>query len=201
MPKFSLTDTQISDIVSWLHVQVFGAANRSTYEYLNILVGDAKKGEAYFNGAGKCSICHSVAGDLAGIGGKYDPPALQSRWVSPPAAGGRGGRGRGGPGGGRGGGGDAGSTIADTSAPVVTKSTTTMTVTLPSGQSFTGVPITITDFNVTFRDMSGAYHSIERNGDSPKIEMHNPLQVHSDIARALADDDMHNVTSYLVTLK
>ncbi len=30
-------------------------------------------GKAYFNGAGRCSTCHSPTGDLKGIGAKYDP--------------------------------------------------------------------------------------------------------------------------------
>ena len=194
MPKQDLTEQQITDIGAWLRVQVYGAAFRGTYSYLNIVVGDAKKGEAYFNGAGKCSTCHSPTGDLAGIGGKYDPPTLQSRWVSG-GAGGRGGRGRGGTLSAN------GSTTADITPPEITKSTTTVTVTLANGQSFTGVPLSITDFNVTFRDMSGAYHSYTRNGDFPKVEMHNPLQAHGEILKTLTDDDMHNVTAYLVTLK
>ena len=47
----------------------------------------------------------------------------------------------------------------------------------------------------------GAYHSYTRNGDFPKVEMHNPLQAHGEILKTLTDDDMHNVTAYLVTLK
>ena len=38
---------------------------------LNVLVGDAKAGQAYF--AAKCSACHSATGDLAGIGARYQP--------------------------------------------------------------------------------------------------------------------------------
>ena len=194
MPKQDLTEQQITDIGAWLRVQVYGAAFRATYSYLNIVVGDPKKGEAYFNGAGKCSTCHSVTNDLAGIGGKYDPPTLQSRWVSG-GAGGRGGRGRGGVTL------SASGTTADITPPEITKSTTTVTVTLASGESFTGVPVSITDFVVAFRDMSGAYHSYTREGDFPKVEIHNPLKAHGDILKTLTDDDMHNVTAYLVTLK
>src|SRR5205823_1254629 len=36
---------------------------------LNVLVGDAKTGEAYF--ARVCSRCHSVSGDLKGIGSRF----------------------------------------------------------------------------------------------------------------------------------
>ena len=48
---------------------------------LKVLVGDAKAGETYF--AAACSKCHSVTGDLKGIGGKFpDARALQNAWVS-----------------------------------------------------------------------------------------------------------------------
>ena len=61
----------------------------------NVLVGDVKAGEAAFQKL--CSSCHSVTGDLKGIGTKYDDPkTLQNTWVS---GGGGGGRGRGGGGG------------------------------------------------------------------------------------------------------
>ena len=97
MPKPSLSEAQIADLVAWLHVQTYAAGHRSTYAFLDVLTGDAKKGEAYFNGAGKCSTCHSATGDLKGIGSRYDGFALQSRWLQP--RGGRGGGGRGGRGG------------------------------------------------------------------------------------------------------
>lgn len=195
MPKPNLSEQQISDIAAWLRVQVYGAAMRGTYTYLNALVGDAQKGEAYFNGAGKCNTCHSVTGDLAGIGSKYDPATLQARWVSGAANArfGRGGRGVIV--------GADGSTTADTTPPEITPSTTTITVTLASGQTFTGVPVSIDDFDVAFRDMTGAYHSFARNGAFPKVEIHDPLQVHWELAKTLSDEDMHNVTAYLVTLK
>jgi cytochrome c oxidase cbb3-type subunit III len=195
MPKQDLTDQQISDIAAWLRVQIYGAAMRDTYAYQNTVVGDPQKGEAYFNGAGKCNTCHSVTGDLAGIGAKYDPPALQSHWISG-GANGRFGRGRG-----RGLLSANGSTVADTSPPEITPSTITITVTLASGEKLTGVPVSIDDFAVSFRDMSGAYHSFARNGAFPKVEIHNPLQPHWDLLKTLNDDDMRNVTAYLVTLK
>ena len=36
----------------------------------NVLTGDAKAGEAYFNGEGKCSTCHGASSSLAGIGSR-----------------------------------------------------------------------------------------------------------------------------------
>ena len=49
----------------------------------HLYVSDPKAGQAYFSGAGKCNTCHSASGDLAGIGRKYDPPALQQRFLFP----------------------------------------------------------------------------------------------------------------------
>ena len=68
------------------------AGFRNTYKILNILVGDPKAGQAYFNGAGKCDTCHSAEGDLKGIGAKYDPVTLQGKIVMPRATPGPGGR-------------------------------------------------------------------------------------------------------------
>src|SRR5437763_5485442 len=83
MPRSNLSEPQIADIVAWLHVQTYAAGHRSTYAFLDVVTGDAKKGEAYFNGAGTCHTCHSASGDLKGIGGRYDPFSLQSRWLGP----------------------------------------------------------------------------------------------------------------------
>jgi mono/diheme cytochrome c family protein len=193
--KPNLTDQQISDIAAWLRVQVYGAAMRDTYSYLNIVVGDPQKGEAFFNGPGKCNTCHSITGDLAGIGSKYAPPQLQALWISG-GANARFGRGRG-----RGVLTANGGMLADTSPPEVDRSTLTITVTLADGQKFTGVPVSVDDFHVAFRDMSGAYHSFDRNNGYPKVEVHNPLEPHWELLKRLTDDEMHNVTAYLVTLK
>jgi mono/diheme cytochrome c family protein len=93
MPAFAaLTEGQLYDVAQYLHMQVELVANRGLYKRLNIVTGDAKAGEAYFNGAGGCAACHSITGDLAHVASKYAPDALQNRFVWP---GGRGGvRGR-----------------------------------------------------------------------------------------------------------
>ena len=84
MPAFpSLTDEQVREIAEYLHLQIELAANRGTYKALNVVTGNAKAGEAYFNGAGKCNTCHSVSGDLAHIGPKTNPPDLQQEFLYP----------------------------------------------------------------------------------------------------------------------
>src|SRR5437773_3821929 len=83
MPKFDLTDAQISDLATFLHSTIHLAANRRLYKILDILVGDPKAGAAYFSGAGRCTSCHSSTGDLKGVGAKYQPTALQQRMLMP----------------------------------------------------------------------------------------------------------------------
>jgi len=177
MPKPNLTEPQISDVVAWLHAQTYAADHRVTYAFQNVVTGDAKKGEVYFNA--KCSGCHSAQGDLAGIGKKYDALTLQARWLQP--GGNRGGRG---------------------AAPQLSpRAASTVKVTLPSGQTFSGTLDQIDDFNVSLRDSYGEYHSFARDGDTPKVEIANPLKAHTDLLRHYADSDIHNLTAYLVTLK
>ena len=91
MPGFpNLTDREIADIAEFLHERLEAARSRAATDTMASLVGDAKAGAAYFNGADRCATCHSVSGDLAGIGSKYDPPTLQGRIVNPRPGAGRG---------------------------------------------------------------------------------------------------------------
>jgi len=174
MPKPNLTEAQISDIVAWLHVQTYAADHRTTYTFLDVVTGDAKKGQAYFNT--KCGSCHSPTGDLAGIGKKLEPFALQSRWLQPRSP--------------------SGATPNDSP-----RSAIKVTVTLPSGESVTGKLDHIDDFNVSLYDSSNEYHSFARNAGTPKVEVHDPLKAHRDLLAQYNDADIHNVTAYLVTLK
>ena len=183
MAKSNLTDQQISDIIAWLHVQFYAADHRTTYAFRDILTGDPKRGEEYFNGAGKCNTCHSATGDLAGIGAKYDPHALQQRWLYP----------RGGFGFGRGRG--AGGAAAPSGGQ------TTVTVTLANGQTYSGALERIDDFFVSLREADGTLHTFPRNGDEPKVVVNDPLKVHVDMLRKYTDQEIHDVTAYLASLK
>lgn len=88
MPGFpTLTDSQITDMVAFLHAQAFAALHSAhvpkDYPVEKLLSGNAQAGKAYFHGAGGCSGCHSPTGDLAGISRKYSPLDLQSRFLYP----------------------------------------------------------------------------------------------------------------------
>ena len=57
------------------------------------------------------------------------------------------------------------------------------------------------DFIVTVELEDGSVKSLRRNGDSPKVEVRDPMQPHRDLLSVYTDKDIHNVTAYLVTLK
>jgi len=171
MPKFDLSTEQIASIAMFIHSMPVGGRAETTGT-VDPLVGDAKAGEAYFNGAGKCATCHSASGDLAGIGAKYtDVRALQGAMLS-------------------------GESRGESGVP-----TKTVTVTLRNGQTVEGKLYQIDDFIVSLMDANGNYHSYPRQGAYPKIVIKDPLQPHLDMLRTLKDDDIHNLTAYLVTLK
>jgi mono/diheme cytochrome c family protein len=176
MPKFALTEAQISDIANFLHNSIKAASQRGSYQILNIVVGNPQAGQAYFEA--KCASCHSVNGDLKGIGAKYDPAALQDKFLMPREERRRG-----------------------PAGPVAKAAEVTVTVTLPSGEKVEGDLAHIDDFMVALTDSNGDYRSFTRNGDIPKVEIHDPLQAHSQMLPHYTDTDIHNLTAYLVTLK
>ena len=174
MPGFQMTDEQIADIAAFLRAQQQAAINRGSYQIHDVVTGDAKKGEAYFNGAGGCKGCHSPAGDLKGIAGRFEPVDLQTHFLFPGPR----------------------RSSAGTKAALRTK----VTVTPPSGPAVSGDLSYIDDFNVALRDASGAYHSFTRN-KGVRVEVRDPMQAHIDLLKKYTDDDIHNVLAYLVTLK
>jgi cytochrome c oxidase cbb3-type subunit 3 len=172
MPKFDLSTQEIASIAAFIHAAPVGG-RAATTGTVDPLVGDAKAGEAYFNGAGNCAKCHSVSGDLAGIGARYkDVRALQGAILSGEPRG--------------------------ESTGALWK---TVTITLRNGETVEGKLYQIDDFIVSLIDANGNYHSYPRQGDYPKVVIKNPLQPHLDMLRTLKDDDIHNLTAYLVTLK
>jgi cytochrome c oxidase cbb3-type subunit 3 len=147
---------------------------------LDILVGDAKAGERYFDKV--CARCHSVAGDLKGLAQKYpDPRALQNAWVGGAAAanpfgGGRGGGGAGNP----------------------------VTVTMADGSKLEGKLVRKDDFLVILTLPDGTRRSIARHDGVPKVEVKDPNEAHKKMVLELDDPEnknLHDVTAYLATLK
>jgi mono/diheme cytochrome c family protein len=189
MPKFEMPDAQFADLAAFLHAQIYYASNRRLYKILDILVGDPKAGEAFFNGAGGCHKCHTTTGapgagsggDLKGIASKYtDPAVLQGRMLLP------------------------------RNAPPGTPPTPAhrlpnalrVTVTSPSGESTSGTLVRLTDFEVTLFDpKTEQMRSWLRSGDVPKVVVTDRLQAHMDLLMKWTDATMHDVTAYLATLK
>jgi len=179
MPKFALSAADITDIAAWLHSQPL--SDRGAPTTLDILVGDARDGAAYFNGAGHCTQCHSTTGDLAGVGSRYEPKTIQNLIVS---GGGMGVRRR-----------------SRGSAPPVKMPPLRVTVTFPSGQRVQGELDHVSAFIVALREPDGTYRSFARHDSIPKVVVTNPLQWHIDMLPQWRDADIHNLAAYLVTLK
>lgn len=179
MPRFNLTEAQVADIAAFIHNFPVGGYDASRMVPLTILVGDAKAGEVYFQKT--CANCHSVGGDLKGIGSRLtDAKQLQQYWLMPGA--GRGGFGGGPP-------------VASRLKPI------TVTVTKPSGEKAEGRLTRIDDFFVTLTDAEGGQRTFTREGNVPKVEIHEPLKPHKELLRVYKDADIHNVTAYLATVK
>ena len=190
MPPFpQIPDDDVKAIAEYIHsvaATMRGQGNPppgSEPVVLNIVVGDANAGRAYFQA--KCASCHSPTGDLQGIGMRYaDPVQLQNSWVA--GGGGRGGRGRG---------------AAAAGGGAARGREVTVTVTQASGQKVEGRLDRLDDFLVVLTPADGVQRSFRRDGDVPKVELHDPLAGHKQLLPVYTDKDIHDVTAYLVTLK
>ena len=84
MPSYpDLTPEEIVDLARYIHFLRQQARVRELSPLAATPAGDRKAGEAYFNGEANCKSCHSVTGDLAGIGRKYDAATLRVRLLRP----------------------------------------------------------------------------------------------------------------------
>jgi cytochrome c oxidase cbb3-type subunit 3 len=182
MPAIPIPQDDVKAIAEYIH-SVLATAQRqggppplAVRPVLNVLVGDANAGKTYF--ASKCASCHSVTGDLAGIGTRItDPMTLQNSWLAGNTSGG----GRGGRGG--------------NANPV------TVTVTPSSGPKVEGRLNRIDDFIVVVNMEDGSSRSFRRDGENPKVEIKDPRDPHRKLLPEYTDKDIHDVTAYLVTLR
>jgi cytochrome c oxidase cbb3-type subunit 3 len=174
MPKFNLTNAQVAEVAAYIHNFKVSGNEGSRMVPPSVLVGDAKAGEAYFKS--KCGACHSPTGDLKGIGSRIPDAKLLQNTFMMPGGGGRG-----------------------PAAPVKVPPTT-VSVTA-AGKKVEGTLVRIDDFLVTLTEADGTLRSFRRDGDNPKVEIHDPLLPHKNLLPVYADKDIHNLTAYLVTLK
>ena len=177
MPPFTLTPAQIEELSQFLHQRVAEKASRNA-KPINIVVGDAAAGEAYFNGEGGCRECHSPTGDLAHVATRFAPQDLQLRMLFPPRPG-------------------AGPPIeSGQRGPAPTQ----VTVTLPGGDQVRGVLVRIDDFAVALKDANGSYRSWTRSPDV-KVDVQDPRAAHYALLDKYTDRDIQNLVAYLETLK
>jgi cytochrome c oxidase cbb3-type subunit 3 len=188
MPPIPLPPDDVKAVAAYLHsvaATMRGQGNpppNTEPVVLNILVGDAKAGQAFFQT--NCSSCHSTSGDLAGIAARInDPVQLQNAWVSGGGGGGFGGRGGGAP------------------AGAATRRQRTVVVSEPNGQKIEGRLDRIDDFYVQLTTADGMQRTFRRNGDVPKVEVRDPMEGHRKLFPVYTNKNIHDVTAYLVTLK
>ena len=179
--KFQITDAQAAEIAAFIHDFRLSSRDPGRMRPSTIVVGDAKAGEAYFMKT--CASCHSVTGDLKGVATQFsDPQTLQQTWLMPSVYGPRGG----------------GARTADPSSRVPP---VTVTVTMTDGHKVEGQLGRIDDFVITLTEADGTPRTIRRDGETPKVEVHDPMKAHKDLLPKYTDRDIHNVTAYLVTIK
>jgi cytochrome c oxidase cbb3-type subunit 3 len=200
MPPLALPADDVKAIAAYIHsVAAKGARQGGPPPgpplELNIVVGDAARGQKYF--AVNCASCHSSTGDLQGLATRYpEPVQLQNAWVAGRPGFGRGPGAPGAPG--------TPGTPAVPAAPmppVRTPKPVTARVTTRDGQRVEGRLDRIDDFIVALIQADGTRRTFRREGEVPKVEITDPLEAHKKLLVKYTDGDIHDMTAYLVTLK
>jgi cytochrome c oxidase cbb3-type subunit III len=182
MPAFPLPLADAQAISEYIHSIVGRKVNQGgppplPERPLNILVGDPGRGAQYF--AAHCRSCHSASGDLRGIATRISNPAtLQDSWVA---------------------GRRSGTPVPGVPATAPTQ----VLVTLNTGGTVQGTLKHLDDFTVSLTTAQGEYRSFIRQGPQGvrAVEVRDPLQQHRQLLTQYTDQDMHDVTAYLATLK
>jgi cytochrome c oxidase cbb3-type subunit 3 len=195
-PSASFTDSEVVALANFLRDRVNETMRGSpTYIVLpqNLLTGDAKTGETDFAELG-CSKCHTdTTQSLNGIASRVTNPQTLQAMVLYPVQVGRGG--------GRGGRGAAPAGPTEPTgpkppAPLAVK----VKITPTTGEPITGALVDQDAFFITYSDAAGVQYTM-RKTPGMKIETTNPLQWHVDFADRLTNQEMHDLTAYLWSLK
>ena len=174
MPPQPMSEEDLQAVVTYVH-DVLGTASRQGGPPLGEeLALDILVGDVTAGRtyfAEKCAACHSPTGDLEGIATRIPEPNELQNTWVR--------------GGGRG-----------SERPPVT-----VAVTLASGERVSGRLERLNDFLVVLTDGEGRHRSFGREGDTPRVEIDDPMAAHREMLQVYRDADIHNVTAYLVTLK
>ncbi len=175
--KGAYSSSQLADLSQFL-TQSVNKILRSGYsnQPVNMLTGDAKAGETYFNHDGGCSKCHSTTGDLAGVGKRYSAATLQQKFLFPNS-------------------GIRGLGTQGAAPPVKTQ----VSVATPSGK-YEGTLVRLDDFDVSLRDKGGHYRSFERSANVTVV-VDDPFAAHIALLDKYSDKNIHDLLAYLVTIK
>jgi cytochrome c oxidase cbb3-type subunit 3 len=182
MPALPLPLADIQAIAEYIHAVVRKKQNQggpppAPERPLNILVGNPGRGQQYF--ASHCQNCHSPTGDLAGLATRVrDPANLQDSWV-------------------------AGYRADARTGGVAAAPRARVSVTLNDGARVQGTLRHVDDFTVSLITAQGQYLSFTREGAQAvrTVEIRDPLQAHRQLLTQYTDQDMHDVTAFLETLK
>lgn len=176
MPPFAaISETDLDAIVAYIHTQKTLAESleggRQGVSEEDLLSGDVAAGRRYFEA--ECSGCHSATGDLAGIASRMQGLRLLQRMLYPRP------------------GGNAGRESV--------RGQSRIAVTTRDGTAFAGVLEYEDEFTVALTDATGRYRSFSTSTVS--IEIDNPLDGHLALLARYTDEDMHDVITYLHTLR
>jgi cytochrome c oxidase cbb3-type subunit III len=117
-----------------------------------------------------CASCHSATGDLTGFATRVSNPRLLQAAWL------------------------RGTYLGAKTVPA------TVTVTEPGKPPVSGILIHVDDFIVTLQKDDGSLMTFRRNGDAPQVVVNDPLESHRTLLPRYTDQDIHDVTAYLVTL-
>ena len=191
MPPFpQIPDDDVKAIAEYIHAVAFTMRGQGNPPpgaepvVLNIVVGDASAGKAYF--AAKCSSCHSATGDLQGVATRIsDPVQLQNAWVAAAVA----------------------RRWRRTRRPRrrrrrPTGARSPVTVTTAGRSEGRRPPRSHRRLHRHARRRPMACSAASRaTATCRKSRFDDPLAGHRQLLRVYTDKDIHDVTAYLVTLK
>ncbi len=178
-PSFPNLADKLKEITNFLQDRIQAAGNRFGYKISTVVTGDPKRGEAYSKGAGGCGQCHSVTGDLAGVGGKYKPDELQALMIYP---------------------GPNAVSLMGIDLRHTDKPPVHVTATLKTGETVSGTAVHVGEYDISLRYQAGAYRSFQRDA-ATKLDIQDPLEAHARSQGKFTDREIHDLMAYLAGLK